>query len=286
MSDALPALRDAVVADLARIMALNDSEIPHVNALTEPVWRRFIAGGARVRVADAVDGSLAALLVALPPGRDYGSLNYAWFQRRLRDFFYVDRIVVAAPWRGRGLGAALYRDIGALTRAPIVCDVNLRPSNDASLAFHGRQGFREVGVHSHPVLGDGKRAVLMARRSDGIAEPSLPGPDDGASLRRTRSEDGSVVTRAETSDGQLVGMAALRPARDGAAVGEIVELQVAEALRGRGLGARLVAASRREAIWQGWRVIEVATPADAGARRFLARNGFDATDERMRVALR
>jgi predicted GNAT superfamily acetyltransferase len=282
MNDDLPALRDAHVGDLPRIVALNDAEIPHVNALDVAVWRGFLAGEARMRVADAPDGTLAALLVALPPGRVYGSENYAWFQRRLADFLYVDRIIVAAAWRGRGLGAALYRDIGALTRAPIVCDINLRPSNDASLAFHGRQGFREIGVHS--VYGDTKRVALMARRADGIVEPSLPGPDDGAALRCVGGADGSTSIRAEDADGVVVGMAALRAVGEGAA--EFTALRVAEALRGRGLGARLVAAARREAMGRGWRMLEIAVPPDESERRFLVRNGFVAADGRMRLALR
>lgn len=283
MSEALPAMRDARLTDLPRIVALNASEIPHVNALDAAVWQGFLAGEARMRVADAPDGTLAALLVALPPGRSYGSENYAWFQRRLADFLYVDRIIVAATWRGRGLGAALYRDIGALTGAPIVCEVNLRPSNDASLAFHGRQGFREIGVQS--VYGDTKRVALMARRGDGVVEPSLPGPDDGAALRCVRSQDGSLAIRAESADGTVVGMASLRAT--GAANAELPALRVAAALRGRGLGARLVAAARREAMGQGWRVLEIATPADEPTRDFLLRNGFAAAaDGRMRLALR
>ena len=282
MSEALPALRDAERADLPRIVALNDSEIPHVNALAAPVWDGFLAGEARMRVADAPDGSLAALLVALPPGRGYGSENYAWFQRRLADFLYVDRIIVATAWRGRGLGASLYRDIGALTRAPIVCDVNLRPSNDASLAFHGRQGFREIGVQS--VYGDTKRVALMARRGDGVVEPSLPGPDDGAALRSVRGADGAIAIRAEDAAGVVVGMASLHAMGVGAA--ELRALRVAEALRGRGLGARLVAASRREAMGQGWRSLEIESPRAESALRFLARNGFAAAGARMRLALR
>jgi uncharacterized protein len=284
MSDALPALRDAVAADLARIVALNDSEIPHVNALTAAVWLRFISGAARVRVADAADGSLAALLVALPPGRDYGSENYAWFQRKLADFLYVDRIVVAPSMRGRGMGAAIYRDVAALTTAPVVCEVNLRPTNDASLAFHGRQGFREIGVQS--VYGDTKRVAMLGRRSDGSTEPSLPGPDDGAMLRTTRDENGSITTLAEMPNGQPVGALVLRPGGDGIACGAIVEIGVAGALRGRGLGARLLVAARREAMWLGWRMLEIATPADEAARRFLARNGFEPAGDLMRLALR
>lgn len=281
MSAALPALRDARPADLPRIVALNDSEIPHVNALDPAVWR-FLADEARMRVADAPDGTLAALLVALPPGRAYGSQNYAWFQRRLADFLYVDRIIVAAGWRGVGLGAALYRDIGGLTRAPIVCDVNLRPSNDASLAFHGRQGFREIGVQS--VYGDTKRVALMARRSDGVAEPSLLGPDDGAALRCVRGADGSLAIRAEDSAGVVMGMASLHAT--GAGMAELRALRVAEALRGWGLGARLVAASRREAMGQGWRTLEIAMPPTEPALRFLTRNGFAPAGGRLRLVLR
>lgn len=280
MRAALLALRDAVATDLARIVALNDSEIPHVNALTEATWRRFLSGEARVRVADADDGALAALLVALPPGRDYGSENYAWFQRRLADFLYVDRIIVAPSLRGHGMGAAIYRDVAELTTAPVVCEVNLRPSNDASLAFHGKQGFREIGVQS--VYGDTKRVAMLARRPDGAAEPSLPGPDDGAALRGTRGGNGTIVTRAETPDGRTVGSVGLRAADTG---GMIVELQVAAALRCRGLGARLVAASRREAMWRGWRELAIAMPRDPAARRFLARNGFEEAGEGLRLAL-
>lgn len=284
MSVDLPALRDAHAGDLPRIVALNDSEIPHVNALADAVWRGFVDGAARVRVADAEDGALAALLVALPPGRVYGSENYAWFQRRLADFLYVDRIIVASPWRGRGLGASLYRDVGALTRAPIVCDINLRPSNDASLAFHGRLGFREIGVHS--VYGDTKRVALMARRGDGAFEPSLPGPDDGATLRSARDPMGALTICAEDPAGMRVGAVMLQASPAAAPTGELHSLDVAEALRGRGLGARLVAAARREAMGQGWRMLEIATPDDAAAQRFLARNGFAAAGARMRLALR
>ena len=56
---------------------------------------------------------LDALTVTLPPGRSYGSENYAWFGRKLADFAYVDRIVVAEGRRGRGVGRAAYADIFA-----------------------------------------------------------------------------------------------------------------------------------------------------------------------------
>ena len=93
--------------------------------------------------------------------------------------------MVAADRRGQGLGRAAYADIFAAVARdgpPVVCEVNLAPPNDTSLAFHGNLGFRELAVES--VYGGSKRVAMLGRRCDGMAEPSLPGPRDGAVLRR------------------------------------------------------------------------------------------------------
>jgi predicted GNAT superfamily acetyltransferase len=64
----------------------------------------------------------------------------------------VDRIVVAPDHRGRGLGALLYSAVFDAARAlgaeDVVCEVNLKPANPESLAFHDRLGFTEVGQQS------------------------------------------------------------------------------------------------------------------------------------------
>jgi GNAT superfamily N-acetyltransferase len=166
----------------------------------------------------------------------------------------------------------------------VVCEVNLRPANDTSLAFHGSLGFRELAVQS--VYGASKRVAMLGRRADGAAEPSLPGPDDAARLRRAdaaeraafagpgaaRAPDLGVV--AIDASGLAVGRVVVDAGRDG--MGEMSGLFVAPERRGRGLGARLVAAARREAKLRGWRGLEVRPAAiDAAAARFLASNGFE-----------
>lgn len=282
-----PIFRAAEPGDLPAIVALNDAAIPHVNALPERTWLGFLAGEARVRVAPGPQGSIAALTVVMPPGRAYGSENYAWFQRKLPDFAYVDRIVVGEDLRGRGVGRAAYADIfAAVGRGgpPVVCEVNLAPANDSSLAFHGGLGFRELAVQS--VYGGSKRVAMLGRRADGVTEPSLPGPDDAARLRRADAAEcaaiagsGSVGSPdicvvAVDDGGRHVGSVAIRGGND--ALGEMSRLLVAPERRGRGLGARLVAAARREAKTLGWRGLAVAAAAaaDAAASRFLVRNGF------------
>jgi predicted GNAT superfamily acetyltransferase len=52
------------------------------------------------------------------PRTDYDSSNYGWFVHRLRDFDYLDRIVVAPSHRRRGIGGLLYDAAEDGARAP------------------------------------------------------------------------------------------------------------------------------------------------------------------------
>lgn len=140
-------LRDAREDDLDAIWHLNEAAVPAVNSVPPATLRWFREVADHFRLVD-VDGQVGGFLLALPPGLDYGSLNYAWFSARYDRFCYIDRLAIAADRRRLGLARALYDDL--LTRVGprvprLVCEVNLRPRNDASLAFHSALGFSEVG---------------------------------------------------------------------------------------------------------------------------------------------
>jgi len=97
-------------------------------------------------------GDLDAFLLAFDQDADYDSPNFRWFCARYPRFVYVDRIVVAASARGQGCARRLYRDLfehatGA-GHERVVCEVNSRPPNPASDAFHATLGFVEVGSAS------------------------------------------------------------------------------------------------------------------------------------------
>ena len=51
--------------------------------------------------------------------------------------------------RGRGLGQQIYAQIKSMAKASglhwLAAEMNLEPPNPASLAFHRRQGFVEIG---------------------------------------------------------------------------------------------------------------------------------------------
>jgi len=157
-------LRDAVMADLPAIHAINQANVPAVSDITFAELEWFFSHAAALRVAE-IDGDVAGFLLALQPGLDYTSLNYAWFSARYPDFYYIDRVAVGADWRRRGVARALYADVEALARAVaaplLACEVNLRPRNDVSLAFHEQQGFVEVGRQDTE---SGRKTVRMLVR--------------------------------------------------------------------------------------------------------------------------
>jgi hypothetical protein len=165
-----PARRD----ELPAIHAINQAEVPAVSDLEPAALEWLFEAAARCAVAE-IDGALAGFLLALRPGVDYPSENYRWFSARYDDFWYVDRLAVAPDHRRRGVARALYADAERCARAVgaprIACEVNVRPRNDASLAFHAELGFEEVGRQETE---GGRKAVVMLARPVGPA-PS-PGP--------------------------------------------------------------------------------------------------------------
>lgn len=108
----------------------------------------------------------AAFMIAFRAGDDYAGLHLRWFAERYTGFLYVDRVVVAAAARRRGLAGSLYRDAyraaHRLGCRHIACEVNAEPPNPASDAFHASQGFQAVG--DALVAGTGKRVAYLMRR--------------------------------------------------------------------------------------------------------------------------
>ena len=161
-----PALRTPTAADAAALLALNNAHAVELSELTAAGLARLFAAAFRVRMAE--EG--AALLVAFDQDAEYDSPNFLWFRGRYPRFVYVDRVVVAAMARGRGLARALYADLFAAARAVghayIVCEVNSDPPNPASDAFHAALGFVEVGRARLPDRGKAVRYLECALMSN------------------------------------------------------------------------------------------------------------------------
>ena len=155
-------IRETTGADLPAALALNNSSVPALNALDAAEIERLFGLVAAALTAE-VDGLFAGFCMAFPQGVDYASLNYGWFSRNYDDFVYLDRIAVDPAYRRLGIGKAFYahlveRFTGVF--AHLLCEVNVRPRNEASLLFHHSIGFREVGQQDTD--GGNKTVSLLA----------------------------------------------------------------------------------------------------------------------------
>ncbi len=156
-------VRAALPADHAAVLALNNTAVPHVNALSPEEFAWLASHANFFRVAEDAEGLLGFTMV-LPSGLDYWSDNYKWLTARFDRFLYLDRVVVDERKRGHGGGRALYEALvafgsGAWPR--VTLEVNLRPPNPGSVRFHERLGFATIGVREY---NDGVNAVLLMER--------------------------------------------------------------------------------------------------------------------------
>lgn len=158
----MPALRPITDADHDLVLALNEANVTMLAPLDPDRLRDLEKLADRLDVVE-LDGEVAGFVITFGPGAAYDSENYRWFAERHGDrFYYLDRIVLDDRFRRRGLGSFVYDAVERLA-APygrLALEVNLRPRNDVSLAFHDRRGFTEVGR-----LGGGQKLVsLMEKR--------------------------------------------------------------------------------------------------------------------------
>jgi len=145
-------------ADLAAVLALNNAHAAEVNALTPAALAALVDAAA---YACVVEGGLG-FLIALDERAPAQGPNHAWFLARYPAFLYIDRVVVAPQVRGRGYARRMYEALGEPAGdRPLCCEVNLRPPNPDSLAFHERLGFVPCGEADDPR--NGKRVRYLIR---------------------------------------------------------------------------------------------------------------------------
>ena len=156
-------IRDVQPHELDSVLALNNAAGSTILPLDAAGLRVLHEQASYFRLAE-VDGHIAGFLPALREDADYDSANFQWFRERYPAFAYIDRIVIAKPYRGLGLGRVFYADVTSYAelRVPLLaCEVFLEPRDDASLLFHGTNGFQEVGQQIMP--GNGRRVALLAK---------------------------------------------------------------------------------------------------------------------------
>jgi predicted GNAT superfamily acetyltransferase len=154
-------LRELTPADWPRVLALNLASLQALSELDEQRLQWILSLAHRGLVVED-EGEVVAFALAIASGTDYDSDNYRWFSAHYERFLYLDRIAVDASQRRRGVGAQLYdaMEAAAASFGRMVCEVNVLPRNDVSLAFHAARGYVEVGQLAH---GQEKLVSLLSK---------------------------------------------------------------------------------------------------------------------------
>ena len=154
-------IRKASRDDLEHLLELNQSNLPHVGSITLNDMEHLHSQAIYFRIAE-YNGQTAGFLIAFDPEADYASLNFLWFKKHYPTFVYIDRIVITAEARRKGIACSLYRDLEHFAEERkihlMACEYNLRPKNDISRQFHQKYGFNEVGTQETE---NGKKTVSL-----------------------------------------------------------------------------------------------------------------------------
>jgi predicted GNAT superfamily acetyltransferase len=138
-------LRAPGPADLDTLLALSNLQEREIGIFTKAAFAELVGMSFRTRMTAAGD----AFLITLADRAPAVAPNYRWFAERFDRFAYVDRVVVAAASRRKGLAGILYRDLIDAARhaglGRLCCEINIEPPNPASDAFHVALGFEEIG---------------------------------------------------------------------------------------------------------------------------------------------
>ncbi len=150
--------------ELETVLTLNQANLDGVGPLDDDRLRWLLGmatADGQALVADD-GGAVAGFAMVFDRGTDYDSSNYRWFGERFDAFGYLDRIVVAPGHRRRGVGTLLYdaAEEGAASSGRLLCEVYVEPPNVASLAFHERRGYVEVG---RVLQANGKTCVMLEK---------------------------------------------------------------------------------------------------------------------------
>ncbi|MBA2444253.1 MAG: GNAT family N-acetyltransferase [Nocardioidaceae bacterium] len=148
-------------SDFDSVLMLNEQSVHQLSPLSREELAEYLSMAVNAMVCEA-DGHVAGFALAFEPGTSYDSINYRWHGELFDDFLYLDRIAVSPDFRRRGIATGLYDEMERLA-APhgrMVCEVNSKPANVESLAFHSRRGYRELG---HLVQADGHETVMLEK---------------------------------------------------------------------------------------------------------------------------
>lgn len=160
-------IRNLSPPDFEKIVELNNANQPGVSELTiETITELHKMATFSWLIEHPETFELIGFCYILAPGQPYKSDNYRWISERYQDFLYLDRVVIAEAYQGKGYGRKLYEYWYQQSEIrPLILEVNVRPRNEGSILFHEKLGFEAVGEQD--TEGGKKRVQYMLRQVRG-----------------------------------------------------------------------------------------------------------------------
>lgn len=142
--------------DLDAIVDLNQAALEGVGPLDYEALALLVKQSDQALVLDD-GGQVGGFVITLPTGATYDSSRYEWFEDRLDEYVYLDRVVVAETHRRQGVASRLYDAIES--DLPVALEVY--DTNVPSLEFHRQRGYRKLGELEHA----GKTNLMLLKAS-------------------------------------------------------------------------------------------------------------------------
>ena len=142
--------------------SLNQENIPEVGDVFDLVDFQLLLDFSEHILCFKDKGIVIGFVLCMREGQSYQSENYKYLTSRFSNFLYIDRIAIKKEYRRRGLGEKIYLELVSIAEKlglDILCEVNTRPRNDASLLFHEKMGFEEIGTNDFE-----KNSVMYLRK--------------------------------------------------------------------------------------------------------------------------
>ena len=142
--------------------SLNQENIPEVGDVSDLVNFQLLLDFSEHILCFKDKGVVIGFVLCMREGQSYQSENYKYLTSRFSNFLYIDRIAIKKEYRRRGLGEKIYLELVSIAEKlglDILCEVNTRPRNDASLLFHEKMGFEEIGTNDFE-----KNSVMYLRK--------------------------------------------------------------------------------------------------------------------------
>ena len=138
--------------DIPRLVELNNHAAPAVPVETAESMAALLDVAQWTAVVEGPDQRPIGAVITVGTGADYSSENYLYFEGHFESHLYIDRVFVDEAHRSSGIGQVLYRAVEDEARrlgaSAVTCEVNLEPPNPRSLAFHHREGFRDLDTQA------------------------------------------------------------------------------------------------------------------------------------------